>query len=98
MFPNGTERQAYQDAARSFRMPYWDWSLEAPEGDEHFPGVFWNATISQYGPRGIQLVRNPLYSYYFHPKDEEAFIWTPVRPVPPIKIKAANIKVAQYLG
>ncbi|KAM0435964.1 hypothetical protein ACHAPT_002856 [Fusarium lateritium] len=78
MFPNGTERQAYQDAARNFRMPYWDWSLEAPEGDEHLPGPFWNATISQYGPRGVQLVRNPLYSYHFHPTEVEAFIWDPI--------------------
>ncbi|KAL2680998.1 hypothetical protein Neosp_008601 [[Neocosmospora] mangrovei] len=58
MFANGTERQAYQDAARSFRMPYWDWSLEAPEGDEHFPGVFWNATISQYGPRAADSIES----------------------------------------
>ncbi|EEU43181.1 uncharacterized protein NECHADRAFT_47204 [Fusarium vanettenii 77-13-4] len=94
MFPNGTERQAYQDAARSFRMPYWDWSLEAPEGDEHFPGVFWNATISQYGPRGIQLVRNPLYSYYFHPKDEEAFIWTPLNTWDETK-RAPNVNISE---
>ncbi|KAF5026291.1 hypothetical protein F66182_1612 [Fusarium sp. NRRL 66182] len=79
MFPNGTERQAYQDAARNFRMPYWDWAMPAPEGEAHFPDVFWNATISQNGPRGVQEIRNPLYSYRFHPRNETAMIWGPLK-------------------
>ncbi|KAM5345308.1 hypothetical protein ACJ41O_011170 [Fusarium nematophilum] len=79
MYPNGTERQAYLDAAHNFRMPYWDWAIGAPEGEDHFPEVFWNATISQDGPRGVQNIRNPLYAYQFHPKDEDAFIWSPLR-------------------
>lgn len=78
MFPNGTERQSYQDAAYNFRIPYWDWAMEAPDGEEFFPEEFWNATIAQNGPRGIQTIRNPLYAYEFHPKDEDAFIWSPV--------------------
>jgi tyrosinase len=78
MFPNGTDRQPYIDAARDFRMPYWDWAMPAPEGESHFPDVFWNATISQYGPRGVQEIRNPLYSYRFHPKNATAMIWSPV--------------------
>ncbi|KAF4946620.1 hypothetical protein FSARC_14156 [Fusarium sarcochroum] len=79
MFPNGTQRQAYQDAARDFRMPYWDWAMAAPEGETHFPDVFWNATISQNGPRGVQDIRNPLYSYKFHPRNETALIWSPLK-------------------
>ncbi|KAF4979880.1 hypothetical protein FZEAL_3991 [Fusarium zealandicum] len=79
MFPNGTERQAYQDAAHDFRMPYWDWAMDAPEGEEHLPDVFWNATVTQNGPRGVQTIRNPLYAYQFHPKDEGAFIWSPLK-------------------
>ncbi|KAF4464633.1 tyrosinase precursor [Fusarium albosuccineum] len=79
LFPNDTERQAYENAAREFRMPYWDWAMAAPEGEDHFPGVFWNATIAQYGPRGVQIVTNPLYSYKFHPKNEDAFIWSPLK-------------------
>ncbi|KAF7562627.1 hypothetical protein G7046_g1502 [Stylonectria norvegica] len=79
MFPNETERQSYQKAASSFRIPYWDWAIDAPEGDTHLPDVFWNATISQNGPEGIQSIRNPLYSYTFHPKDEDAFIWSPLK-------------------
>ncbi|KAH7143850.1 hypothetical protein EDB81DRAFT_947876 [Dactylonectria macrodidyma] len=78
MFPNGTERQAYQQAASDFRIPYWDWAMGAPDDDDHFPRVFWNPIISQRGPRGIQIIRNPLYAYPFHPKNEDAFIWAPL--------------------
>lgn len=78
MFPNSTDRQEYQHAAASFRLPYWDWSKESSDGDEHFPEVFWEPSIYQRGPKGAQVISNPLYSYAFHPKDEEAFIWSPV--------------------
>ncbi|KAF4446357.1 hypothetical protein F53441_9980 [Fusarium austroafricanum] len=79
MFPNGTGRQSYIDAARDFRMPYWDWALPASKGEAHFPTVFWNETILQNGPRGIQEIHNPLYSYIFHPKNATALIWNPLR-------------------
>lgn len=78
LFPNITERQSYQQAASDFRIPYWDWSMDAPKGDTFFPGVMWNATMVQYGPREEQRIKNPLYSYHFHPKDEDALIWSPV--------------------
>ncbi|KAH7002086.1 hypothetical protein EDB80DRAFT_808962, partial [Ilyonectria destructans] len=79
MFPNGTERQAYQQAATDFRIPYWDWAMGAPDGEDHFPSVFWHPIIAQQGPRGVQTIRNPLYAYPFHPKDEDAFIWAPLK-------------------
>ncbi|CAM1503067.1 Fc.00g078430.m01.CDS01 [Cosmosporella sp. VM-42] len=79
MFPNDTDRQSYQKAASDFRIPYWDWAIDAPEGEPHFPDVFWNSTIEQNGPRGVQTIRNPLYAYEFHPKDEDAFIWSPLK-------------------
>ncbi|KAF5672185.1 tyrosinase precursor (monophenol monooxygenase) [Fusarium heterosporum] len=79
MFPNGTDRQPYLDAARDFRMPYWNWATASPPGESFFPDVFWNSTISQNGPRGVQEIRNPLYSYKFHPKNATALIWTPLR-------------------
>ncbi|KAM0259626.1 hypothetical protein ACHAQJ_003205 [Trichoderma viride] len=79
MFSNATERQLYQQAASEFRIPYWDWASPAPAGQSHFPDVFWNSTLTQYGPNGVQIIRNPLYSYLFHPLDEEAFIWPPLK-------------------
>ncbi|PNP38350.1 hypothetical protein TGAMA5MH_09708 [Trichoderma gamsii] len=78
MFSNATERLLYQQAASEFRIPYWDWASPAPAGQSHFPDVFWNSTLTQYGPNGVQVIRNPLYSYSFHPLDEDAFIWPPL--------------------
>lgn len=72
------EREEYQKAATDFRIPYWDWSLYAPAGESHFPGVFWEPKISQYGPNGVQTINNPLYSYKFHPLDSQALSISPV--------------------
>ncbi|RFU71953.1 tyrosinase precursor [Trichoderma arundinaceum] len=79
MFTNATERLLYQQAASDFRIPYWDWASPAPAGQSHFPDVFWNSTLTQYGPNGVQVIHNPLYSYAFHPLDGEALIWPPLR-------------------
>ncbi|KAK4061552.1 uncharacterized protein Triagg1_10261 [Trichoderma aggressivum f. europaeum] len=78
MFTNVTERLLYMQAASDFRIPYWDWASPAPPGQSHFPDVFWNSTMAQYGPNGVQVIRNPLYSYSFHPLDAEALIWPPL--------------------
>lgn len=78
MFSNATQRQLYMRAASDFRIPYWDWSLSAPPGQTHLPDFLWSPVIVQYGPNGIQSIRNPLYSYEFHPLDQEALIWNPV--------------------
>lgn len=78
MFPNSTERVLYQRAAADIRFPYWDWTLPAPPGESHLPDAFWKPTIMQYGPRGVQNIRNPLYAYPFHPLEEDALIWHPV--------------------
>ncbi|POR34505.1 Tyrosinase [Tolypocladium paradoxum] len=79
MFPNTTQRQLYQQAASDFRVPYWDWSRSAPAGQTHFPDVFWSPIIVQNGPNGVQNIRNPLYSYQFHPLDMDALIWNPLK-------------------
>ncbi|KAG6110920.1 hypothetical protein E4U13_005163 [Claviceps humidiphila] len=78
MFTNTTQRQLYQEAAADFRLPYWDWSLAAPQGETHLPDVFWSPVIQQDGPNGIQNIKNPLYSYHFNPLDHDALIWYPL--------------------
>jgi tyrosinase len=80
MYQNSAERALYQRAASDLRIPYWDWAKDAPPGQTQFPDVFWDAVITQTGPRGPQLIRNPLYSYQFRPVNEDAFIWAPVSP------------------
>ena len=78
MFTNATERRLYQLAASDFRAPYWDWSQSPPPGETHLPEVFWSPIIVQSGPNGVQNIKNPLFSYQFHPLDEDALIWNPV--------------------
>ena len=78
MFTNETQRDLYRRAALDFRIPYWDWSLPAPPGETYFPDVLWTPSVNQFGPNGVQSIRNPLYSYQFHPLDEAAMIWEPV--------------------
>ncbi|EGR46236.1 uncharacterized protein TRIREDRAFT_50793, partial [Trichoderma reesei QM6a] len=94
MFANATERFLYRQAASDFRIPYWDWASPAPEGESHFPDVFWNSTMIQYGPNGVQVIRNPLYSYSFHPLDGDALIWPPLRSWNETK-RAPNTEISQ---
>ncbi|PTB62590.1 Di-copper centre-containing protein [Trichoderma citrinoviride] len=94
MFANATERSLYKQAASDFRIPYWDWASPAPEGQSHFPDVFWNSTMIQYGPNGVQVIRNPLYSYSFHPLDGDALIWPPLRSWNETK-RAPNTEISQ---
>ena len=79
MFFDRTERELYQRAASDIRLPYWDWAVPPPYGQTHFPDVFSFPTLKQYGPRGYQVIRNPLYSYPFNPVEEDAFIWSPLK-------------------
>ncbi|OAR03172.1 hypothetical protein LLEC1_07414 [Akanthomyces lecanii] len=79
------EADEYQKAAAEFRVPYWDWSSYAPAGESHFPDVFWNAKISQYGPNGLQTIKNPLYSYQFRPLDSRALSISPLNRWPETK-------------
>lgn len=79
MFPNETQRRLYKQAASDFRVPYWDWSRSAPTGQTHLPDVFWSPIIVQNGSNGVQHIKNPLYSYQFHPLNKEALIWNPLK-------------------
>ncbi|KAJ4153472.1 hypothetical protein LMH87_009957 [Akanthomyces muscarius] len=84
----------YEQAASRFRIPYWDWSLLAPAGETHLPDCFWSPVIMQYGPNGAQHIRNPLFSYAFHPLDEDAFIWNPLKKWNETK-RAPNMSVSE---
>ena len=50
----------YTAAADTFRIPYWDWAVDA-----HLPPAVTGATVSYNGPAGAATMRNPLYSYQF---------------------------------
>ncbi|KAL2131576.1 hypothetical protein VTI74DRAFT_4873 [Chaetomium olivicolor] len=72
------ERQRYLDAARRFRIPYWDWAATPPSGQSVFPdSIGGNSFVDVNGPNGFQRIANPLYSYSFRPLDTSAFRSTP---------------------
>jgi len=72
------DKMTYVAAAKTFRIPYWDWAAPAQE-HAVYPSVFqgiWDGTTSWLDismPTGTQRIRNPLYSYTFHPSTTSDF-------------------------
>ncbi|KAF7890194.1 hypothetical protein EAF00_008509 [Botryotinia globosa] len=68
-FPASTKNR-YQQAALTFRMPYWDWAATPPAGDKYFPTAVGQPLIQIITPtsnnKPVQI-NNPLYSYKFNP-------------------------------
>ena len=77
-FPAGSERQRYASAALSWRFPYWDWAAAPPSGQGVYPASVQSPTINVTMPNGTTTVRNPLYSYRFHPVSVDDFYFDPV--------------------
>ncbi|KAH9909002.1 hypothetical protein F4778DRAFT_207554 [Xylariomycetidae sp. FL2044] len=62
------ERDRFQKAAKAFRIPYWDWALVPENGKSVLPlSVGGSPNVEVYGPNGLQLISNPLFSYSFKP-------------------------------
>ena len=56
------QRNTYQAAATSFRVPYWDWAINAT-----MPDPVNDPMITINTPKGTLSIVNPLYNYTFHP-------------------------------
>ncbi|KAF4637552.1 hypothetical protein G7Y89_g521 [Cudoniella acicularis] len=68
-FPTDTKAR-YQQAAITFRIPYWDWAANPPNGDGYFPNSVAAPTINVITPQSngqTVQIPNPLYSYNFAP-------------------------------
>ena len=58
----------WQNAAQSFRVPYWDWALTPEPGQPAIPSSITGSPWIQIQlPNGTSAVFNPFYEYYFHP-------------------------------
>ncbi|KAI2629693.1 Di-copper centre-containing protein [Hypoxylon sp. NC1633] len=67
-------RDRLQEAAASFRIPYWDWAATPPDGASVLPlSAGGSPTINVTGPNGIQSISNPLFSYVFRPFNSSTF-------------------------
>ena len=62
-----SQRSKYQEAARTLRIPYWDWAINPA-----MPDLTNTPSITINSPRGLCNVSNPLYDYTFHPQPSAA--------------------------
>ncbi|KAF2420770.1 Di-copper centre-containing protein [Tothia fuscella] len=69
-FPEGDERNRYVEAAKTLRIPYWDWAKPVPKGQHTAPDSLTTAQISVNTPSGQQTIASPLYTYRFHPVED----------------------------
>ncbi|KAL9079513.1 MAG: hypothetical protein Q9157_001625 [Trypethelium eluteriae] len=82
-FPTGALRQRYAQAAMSFRIPYWDWAAEPPDGGPVLPDCVTSPKVNVTVPSHdnattvITEISNPLYSYVFHPLVPSDFMYDP---------------------
>lgn len=78
-FPAGSDRDRYSTAASTFRIPYWDWAAAPPSGQSVLPAsVGGSATVQVTAPTGTTTIKNPLFSYSFHPLDPNQLPDSPV--------------------
>jgi len=78
-FPAGSARDRYSAAASTFRIPYWDWAAAPPSGQSVLPAsVGGSATVQVTAPNGTTTIKNPLFSYTFHPLDPNELPDSPV--------------------
>jgi len=68
-FPAGPLRDQYVAAASTLRIPYWDWAMNPPAGQNTLPDAIAQPTIVVTLPNGTTTINNPLYSYNFHPPE-----------------------------
>lgn len=66
-FPAGSLKDRYTNALSTLRMPYWDWAMVPPTGQDVMPSSLQRPTIQVVMPNGTNIISNPLYSYRFHP-------------------------------
>ncbi|KAF2482306.1 hypothetical protein BDY17DRAFT_252127 [Neohortaea acidophila] len=62
---SGDARSRYLQAATSLRMPFWDWALLPGAGQNPFPQMFTDETVTVTTPSGQATIHNPLHSYSF---------------------------------
>lgn len=56
----GDDNPRYTQAASSLRMPYWDCALSSKDGEDAFPQMFTDTSVSVFTPTGQQNISNPL--------------------------------------
>ena len=77
------DQTTYVAAAKTFRMPYWDWAAP-PQGGQVYPSFFKGTFAGTQSyldlqlPNGTKRIINPLYAYQFNPLSQSALPNNPV--------------------
>ena len=68
-YPVGEARDKAMKIADKVRLPYWDWAIDPPNGEEGcMPASLRRPTATVTFPNGTTAnIFNPLYRYDFHP-------------------------------
>ena len=69
LYPPGEEQDRYVKAAKTARIPYYDFAIAPSDGQSAYPSSLQNQEVEVNTPGGVQTIANPLYSYRFHPFD-----------------------------
>ncbi|KAJ4361450.1 hypothetical protein N0V95_001867 [Ascochyta clinopodiicola] len=74
-YPTGEARAKAMAIADKVRLPYWDWAMDPPNGDEGcMPASLRRPTATVTYPNGTTgNIANPLYRYDFHPLNYDDF-------------------------
>lgn len=75
-FPS-SQQSRWAAAAATLRIPYWDWAVEPPSGQNNIPSAITNPSVTLTTPTGTQTFANPLLAYAFHPLDSSGFLFQP---------------------
>lgn len=87
LYPAGPQRERFQQAAQTFRMPYWDWAIMPPNNQSVLPlSIGGEPDIVADGPNGPQLIANPLFTFTFKPLNPTVFPEYPVRFLQSIRV------------
>jgi len=99
-FPAGSDRDRYSTAASTFRIPYWDWAAAPPSGKSVLPAsVGGSATVQVTAPTGTTTIKNPLFSYTFHPLDPNEIPDSPVSVEGPSpRLMSAESSLVQHMA
>jgi hypothetical protein len=63
-----TLRDRYVTAAKSFRIPYWDWAARIGSAASAFPTSISSPQVTVTWTDGkSRVINNPLYTFQFHP-------------------------------
>lgn len=61
-FPSD-QQQRWRNAANGLRMPYWDWAVAPPAGQDSTPTLMRDQQVTVTTPSGQRTIPNPLYKY-----------------------------------